>query len=378
MMRDGATPPEGAPDRGAVQLHRRFVLLATTLITVVFVLMIRSFVQALLLAGITTGLVYPAYRWLVARLRGRRVVAAVLTLAMVLVVIVGPLLTLLGLVVSQAAQTAEEFSVWFEESGRTPGVVSLIEERVPLARRLEPLRDEAVEKAGELAGQLGSVVLKWIGNTTRSTLRFLLQFFVFLYAVFFFLLDGPELVRKMLYYMPLSDEEEARMLGKFVSVSRATLKGTLVVGIVQGALAGLAFAVAGIGGWVLWGTLMTVLAIIPGIGAALIWVPAVAYLMLTGSPAAGIALAIWCIAVVSTVDNFLRPRLVGSDTEMPDLLILLGTLGGLLLFGAAGIIVGPIVAALFVTIWEIYGSAFRQSLEPASAAGDGSGGAGGE
>jgi predicted PurR-regulated permease PerM len=291
------------------------------------------------------------------------VVAAAVTLTAALLVVIGPLLALLGLVVSQAAETAEQASVWFEESGRAPGVLSMIEERVPLAARFEPFREVVVEKAGEIAGQAGSLLLKWIGNTTKGTLSFLLQFFVFLYAMFFFLMDGPELVRKMLYYLPLTDEEEDRMLGKFVSVTRATLKGTLVIGLLQGTLAGLAFAVAGIGGWIFWGTLMTVLSIIPGIGSALIWAPAVLYLLITGSPAAGIGLAIWCITVVGTVDNFLRPRLVGSDTQMPDLLILLGTLGGLLLFGAAGIVVGPIVAALFVTLWDIYGSTFREFLE---------------
>ncbi len=152
------------------------------------------------------------------------------------------------------------------------------------------------------------------------------------------------------------------MVDKFVSVTRATVKGTLVIGIVQGGLAGLAFAVVGIKGAAFWGTVMAVLSIIPGVGTALIWIPAVIYLLAIGRVGAGIGLTIWCAAIVGTADNVLRPWLIGKDTKMSDLLILLGTLGGLVLFGAVGIIIGPIVAALFVTVWDIYGTAFKDIL----------------
>ena len=162
--------------------------------------------------------------------------------------------------------------------------------------------------------------------------------------------------------MPLRPEQSSLLLDKFVSVSRATLKGTLVVGVVQGGLAGAAFAVAGIGGAAFWGTIMGVLSVLPGIGAPLIWVPAVIYLLAVGRIGPAIGLLLWCALVVGTVDNFLRPLLVGKDTKMPDLLILLGTLGGLVVFGAVGIVIGPIVAALFLTVWELYGAAFKDVL----------------
>jgi predicted PurR-regulated permease PerM len=160
----------------------------------------------------------------------------------------------------------------------------------------------------------------------------------------------------------LSHQDERRMTERFVSVTRATIKGTLVIGMVQGAMAGLAFWVAGITGAAFWSTVMAVLSVIPGIGAALVWVPAVAFLVVTGKLWAGLLLAGWCGFVVGTVDNLIRPRLVGRDTKMSDLLILLSTLGGIFLFGAVGVIIGPIVAALFVTVWEIYGVAFKAVL----------------
>jgi predicted PurR-regulated permease PerM len=182
--------------------------------------------------------------------------------------------------------------------------------------------------------------------------------------MFFFLRDGRAILEKIFYYTPLHSDDEARVLERLTSVTRATIKGTLVIGIIQGALAGLGFWVAGIDGAAFWGTIMAILSIVPGVGAALIWVPGVIYLFLTGQTLAATLLAAWCAAIVGTVDNILRPTLVGKDAKMPDLLILVGTLGGLFLFGPIGFIVGPIVCGLFLTVWEIYGTTFKDILPP--------------
>jgi predicted PurR-regulated permease PerM len=155
------------------------------------------------------------------------------------------------------------------------------------------------------------------------------------------------------------------MLERFMSVSRATIKGTLIIGSVQGALGGISFWVAGINGAAVWGTMMAVLSAIPGLGHALVWVPVTVYLALSGQWSGAIGLFVWNAFVVGSVDNFLRPGLVGKDTELPDIVILVSTLGGLVLFGPLGFIVGPIVAALFVTVWELYGAAFADLLPPA-------------
>jgi predicted PurR-regulated permease PerM len=135
-----------------------------------------------------------------------------------------------------------------------------------------------------------------------------------------------------------------------------------VIGIIQGTLAGLAFAVVGIDGALFWGTIMAVLSIIPAVGAAFVWIPAVIYLFATSQVAAGIGLLVWCGIVVGSTDNVLRPILVGKDTKMPDLLVLLSTLGGIGVYGALGVIIGPIIAALFLTVWELYGEAFKDVL----------------
>jgi predicted PurR-regulated permease PerM len=205
--------------------------------------------------------------------------------------------------------------------------------------------------------------------------------FVWLYTMYFFLMDGEKLLEKILYYLPLQDHDEQQMLDRFTSVTRATLKGTAVIGILQGGLAGLAFWVVGIPSATFWAVIMAVLSIIPSVGTAVVWLPAVIILGLGGAIGKAVGLFIFCALVVGSLDNVLRPILVGKDTQMHELMIFFGTLGGIFMFGMVGVIIGPIIAALFVTIWEIYGQAFagilpdtgyvlRKKQEQAEAAGD--------
>jgi predicted PurR-regulated permease PerM len=180
--------------------------------------------------------------------------------------------------------------------------------------------------------------------------------------MFFFLRDGPTLLREVVAYIPLTEADTERMLEKFVSVTRATLNGPVLIGTTQGVLGGVAFWLAGIDGPVFWGTVMTVLSIIPGVGGALVWVPMVIVLAVTGAFWKAVGLAAFLSLVVGSIDNLLRPRLVGRDTQMHELLIFFSTLGGLLLFGVTGFILGPVLAALFLTVWEMFGIAFRREL----------------
>ena len=157
------------------------------------------------------------------------------------------------------------------------------------------------------------------------------------------------------------------MLEQFTSITRATLKGTLLIGIIQGTLAGLGFWLAGIDGAAFWGTLMAILSILPAVGAPLVWVPAGIYLLISDRVVAGLVLMAWCAAVLAAVEYVVRPALIGTDVKMPDLLVLVGTLGGLYLFGPIGFIVGPIVCGLFLTAWDIYGATFSGILVPEKA-----------
>jgi predicted PurR-regulated permease PerM len=365
-MGGAAAPQDGAYDMTQSfepeKFRKTFLLLLAIGISIVFYLMVRRFLVAVFLAAIVAGLSQPLYRRLLRWFRGRKGAASAVTLLVVLLAIIMPLTGFLGLVAKEALEVSQTIRPTIERLVAEPTEIDRLLDRLPFMDRLDPYRDQIIQKVGEFAGWIGSFLVNSLAATTRGTAAFFFQLFVMLYAMFFFLIDGRAVLDKILYYMPLAPEDENRMVERFVSVARATIKGTLVIGIVQGGLAGLAFALAGIEGAVFWGTIMVVLSIIPGIGTALVWVPAVVYLFAIGRTGTAIALFVWCAAVVGTVDNLLRPWLVGKDTKMPDLLILLSTLGGLLLFGAVGIVIGPIVAALFVTVWDIYGLAFKEYL----------------
>jgi predicted PurR-regulated permease PerM len=283
--------------------------------------------------------------------------------------VVLPLGGLLGIVTAQAIKVGETVKPWVEQQLAEPDAISNALKSLPFYDRVEPYRNTILQKAGEMVGGLSGFLIDRLSSATLGTVNFLFMLFIMLYTMFFFLMDGHKLIEKILFYLPLEDHDERRMLNKFTSVTRATLKGTAVIGLLQGILAGAAFAVVGIHSAVFWGAIMAVLSFIPGIGSALVWGPAVIILAATGHLAKAIGLGVFCAAVVGSIDNFLRPILVGRDTEMHELMILFGTLGGIIMFGVVGVIIGPIIAALFVTVWEIYGVAFKDVLPLVGASG---------
>ena len=348
------------------KFHRVFILILAVVVSIVFFFMIRGFIVTVLMAAIVAGLAFPLYRRILGWVRGRGALAAVLTLLTLLVLVVLPLVAFMGIVAAEAVSISQSVTPWVREHLREPGEISRVLERVPylaqLQEQFQAYSSQIIEKLGELAGRVSSFLVNSLSAATKGTVGFFFQLFVMVYALFFFLVGGRTALDKALVYVPLPESDKELLLDKFVSVARATLKGTFVVGLVQGGLAGLALAVVGIGGAAFWGTIMVVLSVIPGIGTALVWGPAVIYLFAVGKTASAIGLALWCALVVGTVDNFLRPKLVGADTKMPDLLILLSTFGGLSMFGAVGLVLGPIIASLFIAVWQIYGEAFGELL----------------
>ncbi len=188
----------------------------------------------------------------------------------------------------------------------------------------------------------------------QNTLEFVIDLFVMLYLLFFLLRDGQSLADQAARALPLEPEHTRRLLDQFATVVRATVKGNVVVALVQGTLGGLAFWFLGINGPLLWGALMALLSLLPAVGAALVWGPVALYLLTTGSIWSAVGLTVWGVLVIGLVDNVLRPILVGKETRMPDYLVLIATLGGLSAFGLNGFVLGPVIAALFIACWDIF------------------------
>ena len=342
-------------------INKWVLLLLVFFISALFLSMIRQFLMAIFLAGIFSALSYPLYRRFERWFGGRRGLASIATLVLIVFVIIIPLGALMGIVTAEAIKVGEAVTPWVAKRLSQPDEISNALKSLPIYDRIEPYRNLILTRAGQLVGHISGFLINRLRSVTLGTVNFIFMLFIMLYTMFFFFMDGDKLINKILYYLPLEDQDERRMLNKFTSVTRATLKGTAVIGILQGTLAGAAFAVVGIDSAVFWGAIMAVLSFIPGIGT-LVWGPAVIILAATGHLAKAIGLGVFCAAVVGSIDNLLRPILVGRDTQMHELMILFGTLGGIIMFGMVGIIIGPIIAALFVTIWDIYGVAFQDVL----------------
>lgn len=342
-------------------INKTALLLMVIGISALFLSMIQQFLMAIFLAGLFSALARPVFR----RLRvlyGSKHLASATTLLLMVVVVMIPLMLLIGIVAGQAINVGQSVTPWIKQTLNEPGELSAYVQHLPFYEQLLPYRETILEKAGELVASMSKYLVSGLSSATLGTVNFLFMSFVFLYTMYFVQMDGDKLMRKMLYYLPLDSADESLMLEKFTSVTRATVKGTLLIGILQGGLAGLAFAVAGIDNAVFWGTVMAVLSIIPSVGSALIWAPAAVYLIIQGDVMSGVGLLVFCGLVVGSLDNVLRPVLVGKDTKMHELMIFFGTLGGIMMFGITGIFIGPLIASLFVTIWELYGIAFSDFL----------------
>ncbi|HBT97411.1 MAG TPA: AI-2E family transporter [Desulfobulbaceae bacterium] len=343
-------------------LHKIILLLLVLVISALFLGMIRQFLMPLFMAGLFSAIFSAPHHWLSERLGGRRNLAALLVVLAIVVLLLAPIGLLIGLVVAQAIHVSQSVTPWVQTFLQEPTTITKYLQSLPHYEQILPYRDIIVTKAGELVGVISTFLIDSLSSVTKMTLNAIVGSVLMLYIMFYFLNMGDVLLKRILYLLPLEDDDELLILHRFTSVTRATIKGTVIIGVLQGTLCGVAFALAGIQGPVFWGAVMAVLSIIPAFGTALVWVPALIILALLGDIAGVIILAIICGGVAGNLDNVLRPRLVGKDTAMHDLFVLFGTLGGIAMFGILGIIVGPIIAALFITIWEIYGKVFHDYL----------------
>jgi len=337
-----------------------FFLMLVLFVTLAFIGLIQDFLLPLFWATTLAIVFYPVCRWMQSRLGTRSSVAALLTLGVILVAVILPL-SLLGVAVVQEAATLYKRLETGEISVQEP--LQMLERLLSwVTQYLNRWGIETQNLMQNLAGATVTVS-RFMGTQALSlgqnALRLSVMFALMLYILFFFLRDGPQIIAAILHALPLGDRRKHRLFGQFVTVSRATLKGTLVVALVQGLLGGILFAIVGINAAVLWGALMAVLSLLPALGSALIWVPAAGILLATGHLVKALIVLGAGVLVIGLVDNLLRPLLIGQDTRMPDYLVLISSLGGLTVFGASGLVIGPILAAMFLAIWDMFAQEHR-------------------
>ncbi|MDH4612607.1 AI-2E family transporter [Pseudomonas sp. BN102] len=339
------------------QLENRTLILLLVVVSLAFCWILLPFYGAVFWAVVLAVIFSPLQRELALRLGGRGNLSAMITLAICLLVAVLPALLICLLLVQEGADFYHRV-----ESGELDigAYVNQFKDLLPnfLQRQLDRLgignvnglRDRIV--GGMLQGsQFLATKAFAIG---QNTFEVVVSFFVMFYLLYFFLRDGLDLARNVRMAVPLGEQHKRRLQIKFTRVVRATVKGSLVVGICQGVLGGLVFWVLEIPSPVFWGVMMAFFSLLPLVGAGMIWGPVALFLVMEGAIWAGVGLAVFGILVIGLVDNVLRPILVGKDTRMPDYLVLISTLGGLALFGLNGFVIGPLIAALFVASWDLF------------------------
>lgn len=338
--------------------HKTAFLLFLAVVSLAFGWILLPFFGAIFWAVVLAIVFAPVYRHILMRMRQRQNLAAVVTVLLCLVMVILPV-TLLIFSLAQEAFTFYEkirSRQWDLGADFQQLLTMLPSWMVNLLDRFD-ITDLATlrEKVTAGAMQGGQFIASRTFQLGQNIFGFLVGLVIMLYLLFFFLRDGESIAESIRRAAPLSTEYKQILFLKFGTVIRATIKGNLVVASVQGALGGMIFWIMGVQGALLWAVVMAVLSLLPAVGAGLVWGPVAIYFLLSGSVLKGVILIAFGLFVIGLIDNLLRPLLVGKDTQMPDYVVLVSTLGGLALFGLNGFVIGPVIAAMFIAGWELFG-----------------------
>jgi predicted PurR-regulated permease PerM len=353
-------PPNNSQDT----YRKGFILVLVVFLLIIFFLMIRDLIVTICLSASLTSLLYPFREQMSKALKGRRTIASVIILVLSLLIIGIPLLIILTIAAREAIQISESVMPWLKQQMNKPvDQWAAYFEKLPFYQELVGYQVNFMEGFTKLLQTIGSHFAQIVTTTTSGTIEFFFKTFVAIYSAFFFLNDGDRIYKSVSGYFPLSKEEAKDMGDRMVVIVRSTIKSLFVIGAVQGFLLTVAFWFFGIKAPIFWGILCGVLSAIPGLGAPIVWVPAVIYLVCADRLGSAVGLALWGVLVIGLADNFLRPIIVGQDSKIHELLIFFAMIGGLTIFGLAGLILGPVLIGLLLSVLHIYKKAFRRLLE---------------
>lgn len=347
----------------SIQRASFYVLLVV--VTVAFLWLLVPYYTAVLWAVILAILFFPLHKRLERFLGGRSTIAALLTVLLCICLVILPALALLASLVQEGTSLYQRIS---------SNEIDLNAHLLRLQSVLPTFVDDWLNslKLGgfsELWAKLSSGVMEagqsiagGVLSFGQNTLQFFISMGLMLYLLFFLFRDGASLGRMMRHSIPLSDDYTRQFLDKFAAVVRATVRGNVIIAIIQGTIGGISFWALGIEAALLWGVVMTFLSMLPAVGAAIVWIPAAIWLFLVGAWIKGIIMVVIGALVIGLVDNLLRPPLVGQGARLPDYVVLVSTVGGISLFGLSGFVIGPLIAALFISAWSLFTQ--QQTREP--------------
>lgn len=351
------TPAQPVPAVGR-RVILGFLVLAIAVILYLSYQVFRPFLQVFILAGATAILSYPIHERITRRLGGRPNLGAAATLLLLLLLLVVPVTFYSSLLSVEAVNLTRGLNAATIQEYVQQATDRFLPERFDVIRfvkeRLGPegiLGSDYFKGAvNEIASAANKLVQNFIAGTA-SALISLLFFFLFL---FFLLRDGKKLGRELMQLSPLEDRDEREIFNHLTRTIRAILLGGVFVPIAQGFLSMVGFAVFGLPSPILWGSLLIVAAVIPIVGGTVVWIPAVIYMALTGSTWQWGGLLVYCILIVSTVDNILKPVILRAAANFHPMIAFVSVLGGMIAFGVFGFILGPVIASLLLSLLRIY------------------------
>ncbi len=346
---------EREPHETSALQHRSFLLLLAA-VSILFLWVVWPFIGPVMWSALAAIMFQPLYRWSLRICRGKRNLAALLALLIIFVAVLLPALWVGSIVATELVgivnflrENPVDLVQWFE------AVLMAMPDWLQRIAAEEGWTDFSVmqSRLQSFFSDSAGVIAQEAFSIGSGALGFVLSFSVGLYILFFLLRDGKRIGETILHSAPVERDIADRLADRFLGIVRAVIKGSGVVGLVQGTVGGIVLWIAGVPSPLLLGVLMAVLALIPAVGTALVWVPAGIWLIIAGEVGAGVFVLGAGFVIISSIDNVLRPILVGRDTGIPDWIILVTTLGGISLAGFSGIVLGPLVAGLFLASWSI-------------------------
>ncbi len=323
------------------------------IVGLIFLFILKPFFFALFWAAVIASVFRPLFRKINKRLN-RPDISSSIVIAVILLIIFLPAMIISSLVI------AESIDIYNSIDSNSPTLEASLKNvfdqftHHPYIQKLHIKEKVWIDKMAEAAKAVANYLLGSLKGLTENALTFFVQFGVMLYALYFFIRDGGRFLQSVFRYFPLGNGRENILYEKFKVTAWATLKVTFIIGGIQGVLGGMLFFFTGIRGALTWAIIMVMTSIIPSVGCAIVWVPAAIIMIIMGHLWEGIIILAFGTLVISMVDHFLRPLLLGKDVEMHPLTIFLSTVGGIMLFGISGFVIGPIVASLFISILEMY------------------------
>jgi len=350
------------PGRG----YRPFLLVVLFFSLYLSYLILQPFLHTLIIAIVMASMFYPLQTWFVRRFHGRKTIAAAATVFVITFVVAIPVFFFISALVSQGLDSIDEINEWLRAGNlqrvvQHPAVVSFsnwLHERFP-ALELENM--DIAKNLLQISKGLGQFLLSKGATLVGNAASLVTHFFVMLFVAFYLIRDGEGMVEQCRYYSPLRKDQLDRLLSGIRVVARSVLLGTFLTALCQGIVGGIGLALVGIPG-LFWGTVTGFSSLIPIVGTSLVWVPAVIYLVLLGMWKPAIFLTLWCMLLLGSIDNFLRPFLMKGEGRMSPFYIFLAIIGGVQYFGLLGILYGPLILSFAMIMLYMYGAEYREDL----------------